>query len=59
MTNMITFEMDHSFAGDIASLGIEYVPNEHDDYLIDVTVNKYSFCDQLFAWLDDNCEGWY
>ena len=56
---MITFEMDHSFAGDIASLGIEYVPNEHDDCLIDVTVNKWSFCDTLFAWFDDNCEGWY
>ena len=59
MSNMITFEMDHSFAGDLASLGVEYVPNEHDDYLIDVTVNKWSFCDTLFAWFDDNCEGWY
>ena len=56
---MITFELDHSFAGDLASLGVEYVPNETDDYLIDVTVNKWSFSDQLFAWLDDNCEGWY
>ena len=59
MSSMITFELDHSFAGDLASLGVEYVPNDHDDYLIDVTVNKWSFSDQLFAWLDDNCEGWY
>ena len=59
MSNMITFEMDKSFAEDIASLGVEFVPNEHDEHLVDVTVNKWSFCDTLFAWFDDNCESWY
>ena len=47
MSSMITFELDHSFAGDLASQVLS-VPI-HDDYLIDVTVNKYSFCDQLLG----------
>ena len=59
MSNVITFEMDHSFAGDLASLGIEYQTNETDDCLIDVTVNKWECDDQLFGYLDTNCEGWY
>ena len=59
MSNMITFELDHSFAGDLASLGVEYVPNETDDYLIDVTVNKWECNNELFGYLDDNCTGWY
>ena len=59
MSNMSTFEMDHCFAGDLASLGVEYVPNECDDCLVDVTVNKWECDDQLFGYLDTNCEGWY
>ena len=57
MSNMITFEMDHSFAGDIASLGIEYQTCDDNEY-IRATVNKWQCDDTLFAWLDDNCDGW-
>ena len=56
---MITFELDHQYAGDLASLGVEYVPNQHDDTLIDVTVDKWQCEEGLYELLDSSCTGWY
>ena len=55
--NMITFELNNSFADDLASLGLEYQTTDDADY-IRVTLNKWDCDDQLFGWLDDNCDGW-
>ena len=57
MNNNITFEFDHSYAGDLASLGLEYT--SVDDATVSVTVNKWECDDTLFAILDTNCDGWY
>ena len=59
MKQTITFEFDSQFADDLASLGIEYVPNETDDSVIDVTVNKWNIDSDLFGLLDTNCQAWY
>ena len=57
MSSTITFEFDHQYAGDLASLGLEY--ESIDDATISVTVNKWQCDDELFGYLDTNCEGWY
>ena len=54
---MITFELNSSYADDLASLGLEYQTTDDTDY-IRVTVNKWDCDAQLFGWLDDNCDGW-
>ena len=59
MKQTITFEFDYRFADDLASLGVEYVPNKTDNELIDVTVNKWDIDAELFGLLDDNCQAWY
>ena len=59
MTNMITFELHKQYIDDLEHMKIDWVTNDADDRYVDVTVNKWSFSDQLFAWLDDTCTAWY
>ena len=59
MSSTITFELDHEYAGDLASLGVEYQSSDDNDYEIIVTVDKWQCDDQLFGYLDTNCNAWY
>ena len=59
MTDMITFELHKQYIDDLEHMGINWIVNDADDRYVDVTVNKWSFGDQLFAWLDDTCTAWY
>ena len=56
---MIRLTFDHEYAGDLASLGVEYQSSDDNDYEIIVTVDKWQCDDQLFGYLDTNCNAWY
>ena len=58
MSSLITYELDHEFAGDLASLGIEYQSSNDNDYEIVVTIDKWNVDDDVFTFLEDNCNSY-
>jgi hypothetical protein len=58
MSSLITYELDHEFAGDLASLGIEYQSSDDNDYEIVVTIDKWNVGDDVFTFLEDNCNSY-
>ena len=58
MSPFITYELDHEFAGDLASLGIEYQSSSENDYEIVVTIDKWNVDDDVFIFLEDNCNSY-
>ncbi len=58
MSSLITYELDHEFAGDLASLGIEYQASNENDYEIVVTIDKWNVDDDVFIFLEDNCNSY-
>ena len=58
MSPFITYELDHEFAGDLASLGIEYQSSNDNDYEIVCTINKWQVDDDVFIFLEDNCNSY-
>ena len=58
MSSLITYELDHEFAGDLASLGIEYQSSDDNDFEIVVTIDKWNVDDDVFTFLEDNCNSY-
>ena len=58
MSSLITYELDHEFAGDLASLGIEYQSSDDNDFEIVVTIDKWNVDDDVFIFLEDNCNSY-
>ena len=57
MAQTITFEFDHQYAGDLASMGIPFDACDDGDY-IRATVNKWLCPKDVFEFLDTHCDGW-
>ena len=58
MSSLITYELDHEFAGDLSSLGIEYQSSDDNDFEIVVTIDKWNVDDDVFIFLEDNCNSY-
>lgn len=58
MSPFITYELDHEFAGDLAELGVSYEQSNENDYEIVVTINKWQVDDDMFTFLEDNCNSY-
>ena len=53
---MVSFIFDHEYAGDLASLGIEYQSHPDNDYEVIVETNSD---DPMINYLKDNADCYY